>query len=119
MKCPDKKDEKSGDQHPKSNKSGKRKPYLDAKYVEKVIILSGQCGQALGLSLAGGVTDRFRLPCFIQMIVQNSVSKMDGRLKPGDFLVDCNGKSLLEMSLIEVTEILRNACQPQHPTVPL
>lgn len=97
--------------HLKSNKSGQRKPYLDAKYVEKMIVLSDQAGQRIGLSLAGGVTDRFRLPCFIQGIVPQSVAHLDGRLKPGDFLVSCNGENLLERSLAEVTSILKRHAQ--------
>merc|ERR1712084_172823 len=99
MKCPEKIEDKNVPKNPKSNKPGKGKPYLDAKYVEKVVILSGQVGIGLGLSLAGGVTERFRLPCFIQNVANGSLSDIDGRLKPGDFLVECNNINLLELSL--------------------
>ena len=90
--------------------SNGRKPYTKADYIEKTIILTGNIGDPLGLILAGGVTDRFRLPCFVESILPKTIAgqeKFSTKINKGDLLISANDVDLVEKTLAEVTDIFR------------
>ena len=90
-----------------SNKNITRQVFLEAQHTEKHVVLRGRPGEQLGLALAGGRTDKFRLPCFVQQVVPGCLAHRDGGIKVGDFIIGLQGQSMIELSVGEISDLLR------------
>lgn len=79
---------------------------------------SGSSAAILGLKVIGGrITDAGRLGALIEKVKKGSIADTVGRLRPGDEVLEWNGRSLQGKTYEEVYEIIAES--KQEPQVEL
>lgn len=76
---------------------------------EKVVNISKDHTESLGMIVAGGVTHReWDLPIYVISVEPDGVISRDGRIKTGDILLSVNGVELTGVSRGEAVALLKN-----------
>ncbi|NXA46626.1 LNX1 ligase, partial [Nothocercus julius] len=95
---------------------------------EKVVAVRKDHSESLGMTVAGGATNReWDLPIYVISVEPGGVISRDSRIKTGDILLNVNGIDLTGVSRSEAVALLKNtsssvvlkalemkACEPQE-----